>query len=195
MDDPPDSSGTPPAATGQEQFTLDAVFGVFEERSDSARPLTASDVMDAVDCSRRTAHNKLGELVDQGRLETRKVGARSRVWWVPMPRSTGAPTPETERAPTAQRDPVVDVEIADAELPGSGELLRERREALRAAYDYVTENPEATKTEFFTEVFPDHSAGFKTADEWWEMIEPALADLPNVDVELERDHVWRFVKG
>ena len=193
MDDPPDSSGTHPAATQQAQYTLDDVFGVFERRSDSARPLTASDVMDAVDCSRRTAHNKLGELVDQGRLETRKVGARSRVWWVPMPRSTRAPTTDPES--TARRDPAVDVEIADAELPGSGELLRERREALRAAYDYVTENPEATKTEFLTEVFPEHSAGYKTADRWWEMIEPALADLPNVDVELERDHVWRFVKG
>jgi hypothetical protein len=147
--------------------------------------------MDAVDCSRRTAHNKLGELVEQGRLETRKVGARSRVWWVPMPQTTADPQPE----PTVQRDPAVDVEIADAELPGSGELLRERREALRAAYDYISENPEATKTEFFTEVFPEHSAGYKTADQWWDMIEPALADLPNVDVELERDHVWRFVKG
>jgi len=191
MDDPPDSSGTQPAAPQREQFTLDDVFGVFEDRSDSARPLTASDVMDAVDCSRRTAHNKLGELVEQGRLETRKVGARSRVWWVPMPRSTVEPEPE----PTAQRDPAVDVEIADAELPGSGELLQERREALRAAYDYVRENPETTKTEFLTEVFPENSAGYKTADQWWEMIEPALADLPNVDVELERDHFWHFVKG
>ena len=191
MDDPPDSSGSQSSVTQNTKFTLEDVLGVFERRSDRAKPLTASDVMDALDCSRRTAHNKLGELVEAGAIETRKVGARSRVWWIPMPRITD----DAEPGRPEQRDPAVDTEIADAELPGSGALLRERRQALRAAYDYISQNPEATKTEFLTEVFPEHSAGCKTADEWWAMIEPALADLPNIDVELERDHVWHFVKG
>jgi len=191
MDEPPDGSGDQSSDTRQTKFALEDVLGVFEQRSDRAKPLTASDVMDAIGCSRRTAHNKLGELVETGALETRKVGARSRVWWIPMPTVTA----DTEPGRPEQRDPAVDTQIADAELPGSGAVLQERRQALRAAYDYISHNPEATKTELLTEVFPENSAGCKTADEWWEMIEPALADLPNIDVELERDHVWHFVKG
>jgi hypothetical protein len=125
MDKPPDSSGDQTSATQQMEFTLADVLAVFERRSDRAKPLTASDVMDAVNCSRRTAHNKLGELVETGALETRKVGARSRVWWIPMPVATD----NAEPVASTQRDPTVDTQIADAELPGSGEVLKARRQA------------------------------------------------------------------
>ena len=108
MGKPPDSSGGQPATTQQTQFTLADILAVFDQRSDQAKPLTASDVMDAVGCSRRTAHNKLGELVETGALETRKVGARSRVWWIPMPHSADHTASET--AP--QRDPAVETQIA-----------------------------------------------------------------------------------
>ena len=191
MGKPPDSSGGQPATTQQTQFTLADILAVFDQRSDQAKPLTASDVMDAVGCSRRTAHNKLGELVETGALETRKVGARSRVWWIPMPHSTDHTASET--AP--QRDPAVETQIAAAELPGSGAVLRERRAALRAAYDYIKANPEATKTDVLTDVFPENPVGCETADDWWAMIEPELADLPNIDVELRRDRIWHFGKG
>jgi hypothetical protein len=191
MDEPPDSSGGQPSDTHQTKFTLADVLAVFERRSDQAKPLTANDVMDAVDCSRRTAHNKLGELVETGALETRKVGARSRVWWIPI----SSATDNAATAASTQRDPAVDAQIADAELPGSGKDLRERRQALRAAYDYISDNPEATRTEVLTTVFPDNAVGCKTADEWWAMIEPAIADLPNIDVKLQREHVWHHVKG
>lgn len=185
------NSDTPPPAAQEERFPLETVLGVFRDRSDRARPLTANDVMEELGCSRRTAHNKLEALVDKGVLETRKVGARSRVWWVPLPQ----PKEGAAVSIATRRDPAVDVEIADAELPGSGNVLEKRREALKAAYDYVSDNPNATKSEFLTEVFPENPAGFKTADEWWKAINPALADLPNVDVKSDRGHVWHFVKG
>jgi len=170
---------------------VEAVLALFSDRSDKGRPLTANDVMDELGCSRRTAHNKLNELVDREMLETRKVGARSRVWWVPIRQ----PEPPTTTESVPIHDSSVEMQIADAELPGSGELLEKRQEALRAAYDYVSENPNATKSEFFVEVFPENPAGYKTADEWWKVIEPALTDMPNVDVETDRGHVWHFVKG
>ena len=44
----------------------EAALEVFEEREDLGRPLTAADVMEALECSRRTAHNKLNELVEAG---------------------------------------------------------------------------------------------------------------------------------
>lgn len=77
-----------------DRIPLERVLGVFEEREDRARPLTADDVIDAIGCSRRTAHNKLEELVVRGDLETRKVGARGRVWWVPIVDSDNEHTPD-----------------------------------------------------------------------------------------------------
>lgn len=63
----------------------ETVLEAFDKRADLARPLTASDVVDELGIARRTAHNKLNALVERGELETRKVGARGRVWWVPIP--------------------------------------------------------------------------------------------------------------
>ena len=62
----------------------ETVMDVFDAREDRARPVTATDVVDELDVSRRTAHNKLNALVERGVLETRKIGARGRVWWIPI---------------------------------------------------------------------------------------------------------------
>jgi hypothetical protein len=178
------------STSSAERFTLDRVLSVFRDRRDQARPLTANDVMEALDCSRRTAHDKLDALVERGVLETRKVGARSRIWWVPLPRRSGRGDGWDR-----PRDPLVEMHIADAELPGPDERLQERRDALRAAYDYLRDNPDADLGEFLSEVFPDHPAGYKTADEWWEAIGPALEGLPNVDIASDRDHLWFHIGG
>ena len=46
-------------------------------------PVTTAEVAEAFDCTPRTIYNKLESLVDNGELETKKVGARGRVWWRP----------------------------------------------------------------------------------------------------------------
>ena len=66
------------------EFTLSDVTAVFEARSDYAEPLTASEVADELGCSRRTALNKLHDLQEETDLESKKVGGRSRVWWIPV---------------------------------------------------------------------------------------------------------------
>lgn len=66
------------------EFTLSDVTGVFEARDDYAEPLTASEVADELGCSRRTALNKLHELQSETSLKSKKVGGRSRVWWIPV---------------------------------------------------------------------------------------------------------------
>ena len=165
---------------------LREVHEVFEQREDCARPLTASDVMEAVGCSRRTAHNKLNELVDRGVLRTRKVGSRSRVWWVPM---------ETDDADGETADTERRRLIEDVDLPGTGKTLEARRDALQAAYDYLQEYPEAKKSDFLQDVYPDHPAEFETAEGWWNAIQPALAELPGVDPPEERGHIWHFLGG
>jgi DNA-binding transcriptional ArsR family regulator len=74
------------------------VLDVFDARDDRARPLTASDIVEELDIARRTAHNKLNALVERGVLETRKVGARGRVWWTPIyDTESGRESGETRR--------------------------------------------------------------------------------------------------
>ncbi|PSP92254.1 MAG: hypothetical protein BRD21_05970 [Halobacteriales archaeon SW_8_66_22] len=66
------------------EFALEDVTAVFESREDYAEPLTASEIADELGCSRRTALNKLHMLEEQTELESKKVGGRSRVWWIPV---------------------------------------------------------------------------------------------------------------
>jgi DNA-binding Lrp family transcriptional regulator len=167
------------------EIPLHAVYDLFKEREDRAKPLTATDVMDAIGCSRRTAHNKLNELVDRGILKTRKVGSRSRVWWVPI----------EEQAKETDVGPSPEVLVEGADLPGTGRTLESRQDALLAAYTYLQEHPEAKKSDFLQDVFPEYPAEFQTADGWWNAIQPALADLPGVDPPKERGHVWHFLGG
>ncbi len=172
----------------------EAPLEVFESRTDAARPLTATDVMEALGCSRRTAHNKLAELVDRGELETRKVGARSRVWWVPL---EAAPDEGADVAPGGLEDEGAPAQIAEAirsaDLPGAGRTLEARREALRAAYAYIVDHPSATKSDFLEHVYPTHPAEYETAEGWWNAIQPALKELPGVDPPEERGHIWNFL--
>jgi len=198
------------------RISLDAVLEVFEARDDAARPLTATDVMEALDCSRRTAHNKLNELEARGDLATRKVGARSRVFWIPMPargESTAGraadstdPTSPSEAGTSGEADgpdgsdaldhpPAVSSAIERADLPGSGPMLDARREALSAAYQYLTDHPEAKKADFLRDVYHDFPAGFESAEGWWNAIQPALKQLPGVDPPEERGHIWHFLGG
>ncbi len=66
------------------EFELEDVTGVFESREDYAEPLTATEVADELECSRRTALNKLHELESETEITSKKVGGRSRVWWIPV---------------------------------------------------------------------------------------------------------------
>ncbi|KAB1192675.1 PAS domain S-box protein [Haloferax sp. MBLA0076] len=67
------------------------IRAVFEETRETGEPLTTQEITENVDCARRTAYNRLQKLVDRGVLETKKVGARGRVWWpVSRARSTDA---------------------------------------------------------------------------------------------------------
>ncbi|WP_440765608.1 ArsR family transcriptional regulator [Natronorubrum sp. DTA7] len=171
-----------------------AALEAFDEREDLGRPLTADDVMEHLGCSRRTAHNKLNDLVEDGTLETRKVGARGRVWWVPMKAGPESdPEPATDRSGAKTPPPAVREAMAAVDLPGSGPIVEARREALLAAYQYLIEHPSARKSDFLDNVYPDHPAGFETDEGWWNAIQPALKELPAVDPPEERGHIWNFL--
>jgi predicted transcriptional regulator len=73
------------AESGREvEYTESDVVGVFREREDYAEPLTASEVAEQLGCSRRTALNKLHDLEESTEVTSKKVGGRSRVWWIPV---------------------------------------------------------------------------------------------------------------
>jgi predicted ArsR family transcriptional regulator len=63
--------------------TPEDVLDVFAARDDPTEPLTAPEVADELDCSRRLALDKLTGLDERGDVRSKKVGGRSRVWWVP----------------------------------------------------------------------------------------------------------------
>jgi len=66
------------------EFELEDVTAVFEDRDDYAEPLTATEIADRLGCSRRTALNNLHRLEENTDLTSKKVGGRSRVWWIPV---------------------------------------------------------------------------------------------------------------
>lgn len=169
-----------------------AALETFDKRNDLGRPVTADDVMEHLDCSRRTAHNKLNVLVDEGVLETRKVGARGRVWWEPIEAKSEL-QPTASRTEDATPPPAVQETIEAVDLPGSGSTLEARREALLASYRYLIEHPGAKKSDFLENVYPDHSAGFETDEGWWNAVQPALKEFPGVDPPEERGHIWNFL--
>ncbi|MFB6151139.1 MAG: HTH domain-containing protein [Haloarculaceae archaeon] len=73
------------AEPGREtQYTESDVIEVFRDREDYAEPLTAREIADALDCSRRTALNRLHDLQESTDVTSKKVGGRSRVWWIPV---------------------------------------------------------------------------------------------------------------
>ncbi|ELZ87357.1 putative PAS/PAC sensor protein [Haloferax elongans ATCC BAA-1513] len=72
-------------------------IAVFEGTEEVGEPLTTREVTERLDCTRRAAYDRLHSLVERGVLNTKKVGARGRIWWqVTSP--TSAETFETMRA-------------------------------------------------------------------------------------------------
>ena len=201
MSDP----GRKPATT-----TAD-VLDVFENRDDRAEPLTAPELAEDLNCSRRTALNKLHDLEDAGDVSSKKVGGRSKVWWVPIhdtptdagrresDESTGdtPPTPSTGRDTAEDRD--TDTDRLTAALDGL-DTTDDRRAAVRACVEYLRSNGTAQKSGFVENVYPDHVAGFDTTGGWWNKIGKGyLDDLadeydPVEAPPKEGSHTWRYTE-
>ncbi|TSD13505.1 hypothetical protein DP107_11810 [Haloglomus irregulare] len=73
------SSASPSPAT---------VLNAVDTLAPAGTPVTTTEVAAEFDCTARTIYNKLDVLVNQGALETKKVGARGRVWWRPTEQSS-----------------------------------------------------------------------------------------------------------
>lgn len=57
------------------------ILELFRDSDDPV--LTASEIADQVDLTRRNVLNRLKDLETEGALRSKKVGGRSTVWWLP----------------------------------------------------------------------------------------------------------------
>jgi PAS domain S-box-containing protein len=110
-------------------------------RARSGEPVTASEVAKGIGCVRRTAHKHLTRLAEGGVVETKKVGARARVWWLP-----GTPVEPYERVTDAFF--AVDTEWRFTHLNEGAERLLGRDGADLVGRELWTAFPTTVDTEF-----------------------------------------------
>lgn len=63
------------------EFTDDEILTVFRTSSDPV--LSTSEVASQFDVTHRGVRDRLEKLEEAGRLRSKKVGARAKVWWDP----------------------------------------------------------------------------------------------------------------
>lgn len=151
-----------------------------------AGPRKTEEVAEAAGVTEHTAVNRLEDLVEEGRLGRRSLevdGATVSLWWLTGEEHVeraSSPEPADGDGAGADHD-AVEAALADLELPGASELMREwRRDAVRAAYHALVERGSMADEEVVDAVYPSHQAGYTDRDRWWEMIAPRLRALPGV---------------
>ena len=99
------------------------VLEVVDTLGPPGTPLTTPEVAVEFDCTDRTVYNKLEALVEAGPLETKKVGARGRVWWRPTSNSARVSENDSrDTSPVALRDEQSPSSPTDSEM---AERMRE----------------------------------------------------------------------
>lgn len=77
--------------------------------------------------------------------------------------------------------------------PGTPDQKDQRRQALRAAYDYLRERGGATRAELVENVYPIAPGAYESpSDGWWsEVVQPGLTAVPGAVPDSGED-AWRF---
>lgn len=97
--------------------TANAVLETVDALGPPGTPVTTPEVADGFDCTQRTIYNKLNALVSDGVLQTKKVGANSRVWWRPVGENRRpARAPRDQRIPVALREQQEFSFLTDSEM-------------------------------------------------------------------------------
>lgn len=186
---------------------------------------TAADLAEQLPCGDRTVLNRLDVLEAAGRVERKEAGARAVVWWLPGTRKPRPDAPERERrlapdqadlAESVDHDPETPEEpaedgreegiaeyglpelISDLDLPGSGETLEERRDAVRVCVEYLQARGTAQKSDFIEDVYPERPARYESSGGWWNAIgNQGLDELAEQSEAIsdpggEGAHKWRW---
>ena len=159
-----------------------------------AAPRTVDEVAAETALDAADARAALEALVDRGALRHKRVdgvdvGERSRpmddrreelpvdLWYLPEDRLEGGNV-----VVTLDEGRPIEEALEEMEFPGASEMMRDwRRDAVRAAYEYLREQGPANRDNLVEDVYPPHSAGYADADEWFDCVGPRLARLPGVE--------------
>lgn len=135
-------------------------------------------------------------------------------WWTECVRDHLAELPTVEPSEMSEQPwrysgiPIVD-EITDdgRDAPADGvtpqpnvkyalehsQLTESERSAVRAAFAYLVSDGEADAAAIKDEIYPDHHAGYDSADEWWtDCIRDGFDQLPGVERADEPRDGWRY---
>lgn len=161
-----------------------------------AAPRTVEDVAAATGVSLAAARSGLEALADSGTIERRSVSgvdisARKAAEAADIDVETPIVLYHLSAAEASSG--TVDQSGADDEIgrrldrmtiPGASDLMRSwRRDAVRAAHDYLVTAGGEPPEEIRAEVYPGHEAGFDDPGSWWVFVRPRLYRLPGIVVD------------
>jgi hypothetical protein len=151
------------------------------ETFSGSEPLTTAEIAAEMNTTEHTARGKLDALASKGVLESkvlREETAPLTIWYLPREaHAHDAVDDEQSDDPTEQ----VDERIESMAVPGASEMMQSwRRDAIRAAYEYLQEHGQARASEFSADVYPRHDASYDDAEAWWTMVRDRLKQLPGV---------------
>lgn len=177
-------------AWGQYAETVpeDRALSVFS----GVEPYTTREVAEAMNVTEHTARTALETLFargEVGRKEVRGEPATLTVWY----RARTGIGEEPAEVESVDVDARVDELLAEVDVPGTSEMMRDWRiDAIRAAFDHLRDVEAVSVDEFLEVVFPAHQAGFDDPDPWWEMVRPRLRRLPGVVNPAWGEDTWRY---
>jgi hypothetical protein len=162
--------------------------------------VAAREVGEALECSRRHALDLLRLLNREGTVASKEIGASAVAWWheerVTPPQvppedhpeqsslSGAADSPARERpVETAENPPEINAALRVAEIPGEGDRLHQRRDALAVAVGFIRDQSEASAGEIREHVYAEEPAGYASARSMWKnFLQPALGDLDQEEI-------------
>lgn len=101
---------------------------------------------------------------------------------------------ETDRPRLPKRDVPDRIRrlVEDRYIPGTGTEQTERRQAILAAYHYLTGQGSARRSDFIREVYPCYPGGYAIPDGgWWEtIVKPGLGACPDI---AKGNAMWYYV--
>ncbi|WP_247010815.1 hypothetical protein [Halorientalis litorea] len=184
------------------------LLDVFRSTADPV--LSTAEVADAVPIKRRGTLNRLQSLEEDGELESKRIGGRNTVWWLGDEESRETPSRDASPStsgehPEDERTPVTDAsadtpdeedffpDLRD-EIPGSGEHLEGRVQAVRDIYDYLKENGTGRRSDF-EDVVNVEATGYKDFNSFYTnavTVPGILSKLPGVNSPGEGGHVYIY---
>jgi hypothetical protein len=182
-------------------------------RSSTDPVLSTAEVADAVPIQRRGVLNRLRNLEADEELKSKQIGGRNTVWWLTAdesgetPARDAAPDSEGEHRPA---DSPADTDARDAtpgaggylpdltgKIPGDGDHLEGRIQAVRDIYDYLKEHGRGQRSDFkdVVDVEATGYGGETPFNSFWNNCMDSgglLADLPGVKSPGEGGHAYTY---